>query len=94
MFEGWTTKVEEEKAGGAQLLLSELAIQREQADGSAVFFNPNSAQTLGNCMESFPAIDADIRVVGRAAATGQAPARSCKFTGDFVHVVRSAGYRR
>lgn len=40
-FEGWSTTVEEAKAVGAPLLLSDLPIHREQTGGQAAFFDPH-----------------------------------------------------
>jgi glycosyltransferase involved in cell wall biosynthesis len=40
-FEGWSTPIEEAKAFGAPLLLSDIAIHREQAP-HAKFFDPKS----------------------------------------------------
>jgi glycosyltransferase involved in cell wall biosynthesis len=45
-FEGWSTTVEEAKAVGAPMVLSDLPIHREQADGVAVFFNPNASEDI------------------------------------------------
>jgi glycosyltransferase involved in cell wall biosynthesis len=44
-FEGWSSTVEECKAVGKQVLLSDLAVHREQAP-QARFFNPDSAEEL------------------------------------------------
>lgn len=44
-FEGWSTTVEEAKALGTPLLISDLAIHREQAP-DARFFAPDSAESL------------------------------------------------
>jgi glycosyltransferase involved in cell wall biosynthesis len=44
-FEGWSSTVEECKSVGKQVLLSDLAVHREQAP-QAQFFNPNSAEEL------------------------------------------------
>ncbi|MEQ1531738.1 MAG: glycosyltransferase family 1 protein, partial [Methylococcales bacterium] len=41
-FEGWSTTVEEAKAVGAPMLLSDLPIHREQAEGRAVFFDAHN----------------------------------------------------
>ncbi|NIO41379.1 MAG: glycosyltransferase [Burkholderiales bacterium] len=43
LFEGWSTTVEEAKAIGAPLVLSDIAVHREQAGGDAVYFEPHSA---------------------------------------------------
>jgi glycosyltransferase involved in cell wall biosynthesis len=45
-FEGWSTTVEEAKAVGAPMLLSDLPIHREQADGKTPFFDPNNPEKI------------------------------------------------
>jgi len=41
-FEGWSTTVEEAKALGTPMLLSDLAVHKEQAGGLALYFDPHS----------------------------------------------------
>lgn len=43
LFEGWSTTVEEAKALGTPMILSDLPVHREQVTGSATFFDPQSA---------------------------------------------------
>jgi glycosyltransferase involved in cell wall biosynthesis len=43
LFEGWSTTVEEAKALGTPLLLSEIDVHREQAGKDAIFFDPSDA---------------------------------------------------
>jgi len=51
LFEGWSTTVEEAKALGVPLVLSDLAVHREQTLGSdALFFDPNSAQAMADAL--------------------------------------------
>ena len=45
-FEGWSTTVEEAKAVGVPMLLSELSIHLEQTEGKAHFFDPNSPESI------------------------------------------------
>lgn len=45
-FEGWSTTVEEAKALGKQILLSDIPVHREQALGKAEFFAPDDVQSL------------------------------------------------
>jgi glycosyltransferase involved in cell wall biosynthesis len=42
LFEGWSTTVEEAKALGARMVLSDLPVHQEQAEGKAIFFDRNS----------------------------------------------------
>lgn len=50
-FEGWSTTVEEAKASGVPLILSDLNVHREQAGNSAVYFNPNYPDNLAELLE-------------------------------------------
>ena len=45
-FEGWSTTVEEAKAVGAPMLLSDLPIHREQAERIAVFFDATCPENI------------------------------------------------
>ena len=51
LFEGWSTPVEEAKALGVPLLLSDLRVHREQAPSGARFFDPGSAQDLARALQ-------------------------------------------
>ncbi len=51
-FEGWSTTVEEAKAIGTPLLLSDLVVHREQCpSGEALFFSPDDSAALAQRME-------------------------------------------
>lgn len=51
LFEGWSTTVEEAKALGVRMLLSNLPVHLEQCTGeNASFFDPHNASTLAACM--------------------------------------------
>ena len=53
LFEGWSTTVEEAKALGVPLILSDIDVHREQCeDGEATFFDPLVPSALANCMRS------------------------------------------
>jgi len=49
LFEGWSTPIEEAKALGAPLVLSDIPIHREQAP-HARFFEPRSARALADAL--------------------------------------------
>jgi glycosyltransferase involved in cell wall biosynthesis len=51
LFEGWSTTVEEAKSVGKRVLLSDLAVHREQAPPAAVYFDPHNAEDLANKVE-------------------------------------------
>lgn len=46
LFEGWSTVVEDAKTLGQRLVVSDLAVHREQAPPAALFFDPASPQDL------------------------------------------------
>jgi glycosyltransferase involved in cell wall biosynthesis len=48
-FEGWSTPIEEAKAVGAPLMLSDIAIHREQAPGAS-FFDPASSEAAARIL--------------------------------------------
>jgi len=46
LYEGWSTSVEEAKSLGVTMLLSDLAVHKEQTNGAAIFFERHSAESL------------------------------------------------
>lgn len=50
LFEGWSTTVEEAKAVGVPLLLSDLPIHREQTLGQASYFDPDSPENIAQVL--------------------------------------------
>ena len=53
LFEGWSTTVEESKSIGKRIILSDIAVHREQDPKNGVFFDPHSASSLAENMRSF-----------------------------------------
>lgn len=53
LFEGWSTTVEEARALQVPLLLSDLAVHKEQAAGMAQFFDRTSARSLAAALLAF-----------------------------------------
>jgi glycosyltransferase involved in cell wall biosynthesis len=49
-FEGWSTTVEEAKALGKRLILSDIPVHREQAPMYATYFPPNDAKALADIL--------------------------------------------
>ncbi len=62
LFEGWSTTVEEAKAIGVPLVLSDIAVHREQTNGAAEYFDPLSPADAAAALSR--AIDA----AGKSAA--------------------------
>ncbi len=54
-FEGWSTTVEEAKALGIRMILSDLRVHHEQASGRADYFPPDDAAALAGILVDFAA---------------------------------------
>ena len=50
LFEGWSTTVEESKYTGKKIILSDLAVHREQSPADAVYFPPQDPSALAAAM--------------------------------------------
>ena len=50
LFEGWNTAVEEAKTLGKSIILSDIAVHREQDPDNALFFPPHDAGALAGAM--------------------------------------------
>ncbi|MEA3273354.1 MAG: glycosyl transferase, partial [Patescibacteria group bacterium] len=48
LFEGWSSTVEEAKSIGKNLILSDLAVHREQNPPNSIYFNPHNPRDLAN----------------------------------------------
>ena len=64
LFEGWSTTVEEAKTLGARMILSDIPVHREQADGAALFFGPREAESLAAQLEALWKTPASREVAG------------------------------
>lgn len=92
-FEGWSTTVEEAKAVGTPMLLSDLCVHREQAPG-AVFFGTDDAAGLASAIlaaepRSLGAIRGDLENAARLRST-----RQSEFTAMVSDLVRLALRKR
>jgi glycosyltransferase involved in cell wall biosynthesis len=90
LFEGWSTTVEEAKAAGIPMLLSDLPVHREQAEGMATFFDPRSARSLAQALVSFNPPNITDRQTQRRNAASEARGRVSRFASDFVKLVHHA----
>jgi glycosyltransferase involved in cell wall biosynthesis len=52
LFEGWSTTVEETKSVGKTILLSDIAVHREQNPPSAVYFDPHNPEDLAQKLKT------------------------------------------
>lgn len=91
LFEGWSSTVEEAKSLGKRLVLSDLAVHREQDPSPAVFFEPRDpadlAQKLGAVWKDCsPGPDPELESVAQRTL----PARLRKFGESFLRIMQEA----
>jgi glycosyltransferase involved in cell wall biosynthesis len=67
-FEGWSTTVEEAKSIGTRLILSNIAVHREQAGAKASYFDPKSPSGLAECLLQSTVMSMDDRTRARSIA--------------------------
>lgn len=87
-FEGWSTSVEEVKSIGKEIVLSDIAVHREQNPPCAHFFSPYSAEELANILQTVretkrPGPDSDLE----AAAAAALPERIREFGETYRSIV-------
>ena len=94
LFEGWSTTVEEAKAVGVPLLLSDLAVHREQTrEGGARYFDPNSPTAIADVLAAAWRDWSQDRALHEVEAARRYGVQRSRFASDFaaqVEVVRSA----
>lgn len=91
LFEGWSTTVEEAKAIGKTILLSDIPVHREQAPPHGVYFPPKDAADLADKL--LATIDAytDVQEVQRQQRAIEAlPSRIASFRARFEEIALDA----
>jgi glycosyltransferase involved in cell wall biosynthesis len=87
-FEGWSTTVEEAKAVGAPLILSNLPIHREQSEGKAIFFEASEPENIAKILEeSWSMLIAGPRMNDEYAAIKKNKAQRHRFAMNFGALV-------
>jgi glycosyltransferase involved in cell wall biosynthesis len=89
LFEGWSTTVEEARALGTPMVLSDLDVHREQMGDRAIYFERNSAQSLADALENLDVLDEAQRALLAEAARANAANRVRKFSEDFADLVEN-----
>ena len=84
LFEGWSTTVEEAKAMGSPMLLSDIGVHREQMGDEGVYFDRHSAQSLADALDAFMPLSEMQRELRVDAARQAALQRVERFAQDFV----------
>lgn len=88
-FEGWSTTVEEAKAVGTPLLLSDIRVHREQAP-QASFFDVDDARALADAIEAAPTRSLAAITIAAAAARTATLERQSSYARTVSHAVRAA----
>jgi glycosyltransferase involved in cell wall biosynthesis len=87
-FEGWSTPIEEAKAVGAPLILSDIRVHREQAP-DARLFNPDSSDAAADALLEFSLRPPPLRAPLEALIAAQG-CRLENHAASLLRVVRSA----
>jgi len=82
-FEGWSTTVEEAKAFGVPLLLSDIAVHHEQAGANALFFPPDDPVALASHLASLASATPVVRDLSPLAEQ-----QVERFAADFVAAIQ------
>ena len=88
LFEGWSTTVEEARAMGTPMVLSDLEVHREQMGDQAIYFERTSALSLANALDQIQALNPTQRELQTNAARDAALQRVEQFAGDFVSLAQ------
>lgn len=90
LFEGWSTTVEEARANGVPMLLSDLPVHREQAGDGAIYFDKTNPAALASALQSFDPQSFGSRAARQERAASDAAERIRMFAQDFLMLARSA----
>ena len=87
-FEGWSTTVEESKALGKRIILSDIPVHREQSPERGWYFNPHSPDALAAAMKQLlGSWNADEEGEWAAHAIAALPTRREDFARKFQDIV-------
>lgn len=93
LFEGWSTTVEEARAIGASMLLSDIPVHREQAGTDATYFDPRSASSLAEALMAFRPLSQEQKATRRRLAREHAIRRVRTFADDFTRLAKQLSGR-
>jgi len=88
LFEGWSSTVEEARQLGVPMLLSDLAVHREQMGQGATYFRPDDPEGLAAEMRAMASAASPVMPSRRPDVRGDDRVR--RFARDFVSVVERA----
>ena len=89
--EGWSTTVEEAKSLGKRMILSDLAVHREQAPPDAIYVDPDDSIGLANAMrEVLASFDSNAERARSERARLELPGRVRAFAETYQDIVLEA----
>lgn len=87
-FEGWSTTVEEAKSLGKRILLSDIAVHREQAPERSAYFAPDDAYALATQMsETLSDYSPQAEEQAEKIAAAALPERMANFAKTYENIV-------
>jgi hypothetical protein len=91
LFEGWSTAVEDTKAIGRPIILSDIQVHREQKQSNAWFFKPSTPKDLANLLEGlWPKLEAGPDAEAERQAATRTEARRLTAAREFMNIAREA----
>ncbi|TDU24139.1 glycosyltransferase involved in cell wall biosynthesis [Panacagrimonas perspica] len=90
LMEGWSTTVEEARAQGAPMILSDLPVHREQMGTEADYFDPHDAASLAAVLDRWQPLSTPERLARTQAAHRASESRVIAYADDFLRVLRVA----
>ena len=88
LFEGWSTTVEEARALGVPMILSDIGVHREQMGEDAIYFERNSATSLASALEHFVPLINEVKNARSKNEGIEAIKRANNFAIDFLNLVK------
>jgi len=94
LFEGWSSTVEEAKSLGVPMLLSDLKVHVEQAEGRAEFFSPHAPDQLAVLMAAHRKLTVGERQEREQAAIAASRERIQQYAQEFSETAERAASLR
>ena len=94
-FEGWSALVEDSRALGKRIFVSDIPVHREQEPADAVYFNPENAEELADLIEEhWPHLEPGPDLGREQRARDEQERLTRDFACRFVDIVGRALQRR
>jgi hypothetical protein len=95
LFEGWSTVVEDARAVGRPIILSDIPVHREQSPPQATYFPPDSAERIATLLsETWPVLQAGPDADSEHLAHMRMEHLIMSSANEFIDIVRDALVRK